>query len=185
MKSQKIERKKRKPFASNISGPCNVPPIHYPRPGRRTFERGWLRLSDSCANPKVRFLASQAGFYLSLLHEFAAEGDVEALSELSGMLETVVSRLNGLKPEFVRQVARKRSHWPILAGQHPLQIKAVSKVVAALQVGEETEWSKQARWGVGGGGAPGAAEAVMMREGRERSVVGVVPACVRRDGGRV
>jgi len=152
MKSQKIERKKRKPFAYDKSRPCNAPPIYYPRPGRRTFERGWLRPSDTCANPKVRFLASKAGFYLSLLHEYAVEGDVEALSELSDMIETVVGRLNGLKPEFVRQVARKRVLWPVLAGQHPLQIEAVSKALTALQVGEETEWKKQARWGVGWGG---------------------------------
>jgi len=97
-------------------------------------------------------LASKAGFYLSLLHEFAVEGDAAALGELSEMLGDAIQHLNDLPPEFVRQVSRHRMHWPVLAGQHPLQNKGVQRELAALQVGEATEWRKHARWGVGWGG---------------------------------
>jgi hypothetical protein len=111
-------------------------------------------------------LASKAGFYLSLLHEFAALGDAEALSEISEMLATAVGNLNDLPPEFLRPVARQRFQWPVIAGQHPLQQKQVAKDLAAFQVGEATGWRRNARWGTGWGGKVSAAsgEAICLLE---------------------
>jgi len=93
MKSQKIQRQKLKPFAHHKYGPYNVPPIYYPRPGRRTIQRGWLLPSETCANPKVKYLASKAGFYLSLLHEYAA-----AAQELNELRERWLN-----PPEWTRE----------------------------------------------------------------------------------